>query len=270
MSRRLPVGGSALIADVDAPLQRRYADSALSIFDEDERARFLDAHGRPLCPTQLPWELLYRLEPELYARLIAGEHLHPRIIDWLPQHAKFALEVGAGNGRLTLALAPRCERMVAVEPAAGLRRLLVERAEAAGHRHVDVVSGFFDAPCVDEESCDLVITCSAFVPSALTHPDRCLAELEARCVPGGLLVVVWPADVGWWRSHGYEYVSFDGPMLVEFSSVEEALELARIFYPHATAAIASSENRRVDYETLGINPPRDLCWKRRGLAARGT
>jgi SAM-dependent methyltransferase len=242
----------------------------LSIFDEDERARFLDARGRPLCPTQLPWELLCRLEPELYARLIVGEHLHPRILDWLPPRVEFALEVGAGNGRLTLALAPRCGRMVAVEPAEGMRRLLVEQVHAAGHRHVEVVRGFFDAPPVDEGSCDLVITCSAVVPSALAHPERCLAELERRCAPGGLLAVVWPADVGWWQSHGYEYVSFDGPMSVEFSSVDEAVELARIFYPRATAAIASSGNRMVDYETLGLNPPRDLCWKRRGLARRGT
>ena len=51
----------------------------MSVLDDEERCRFLDADGRPHDDSKLAWELLYRLEPELYERLIAGERLHPEI-----------------------------------------------------------------------------------------------------------------------------------------------------------------------------------------------
>jgi hypothetical protein len=51
-------------------------------------------------------------------------------------------------------------------------------------------------------------------------------------------------------------------MLVEYPSLDDALEMARIFYPDAVAAVMRSGSRFVDHATLGLNAPRDLCWKR--------
>ena len=250
------------IAHADGPLTDRYHQAALAIFDREERERFLDSAGQPRDRTQVQWELLYRHEPWLFARLIAGERLHPGILEWLPAHTDRALEIGAGTGRLTLELAPRCDRLTAVEPAAPLRQILRERLVASGHSDVEVVRGFFDCLPLEAGDCDLVILCSAFAPGAMADPDRCLAAIESRCRRGGLVVSVWPNDVAWWAAHGFAYVRFDGPMSVEFGTVDEALALARIFYPHATAAIAERNASAVDYEVLKINPPRDLCWKR--------
>jgi hypothetical protein len=50
-------------------------------------------------------------------------------------------------------------------------------------------------------------------------------------------------------------------MSVEFASHREAVELAEIFYPHAVTEIRNRGSRRVPYEVLGINPPRDLAFK---------
>ena len=50
-------------------------------------------------------------------------------------------------------------------------------------------------------------------------------------------------------------------MSVEFSSYEEAVELAGIFYPGATDQFRQRGRRRVPFELLGINPPRDLAFK---------
>ncbi len=58
-----------------------------------------------------------------------------------------------------------------------------------------------------------------------------------------------------------EYVSFDGEMFVEFASHEEAAELTEIFYPGAVEEVRRRGWRRVPYEALGINPPRDLAFK---------
>ncbi len=254
---------TSLVTGADAALSVRYTEEALGVFDTDERARFLDDQGCPRHPDELPWELLYRIEPNLYARLVEGERLHQGILEWLPDRCGRVLEVGAGAGRLTLDLAPRAEAVVATEPAAGLHRILEERLLQAGVTHVSVVRGFFDALPGPEDGYDLVISCSAFSVAALDDPDHCLRMMESRCAPGGLLVVVWPSEVPWWLARGFSHVVLEGPMLVEYASVEEAVALARIFYPGAATEVSARGSRFVDFVTLGLSPPRALCWKRR-------
>jgi SAM-dependent methyltransferase len=243
----------------DRPIGARYGPDAYDVFDSDERARFFDEHGHARDPERLQWELLYRLEPRLYTQLIAGEHLHPEILRFLPAWSDRVLEIGAGAGRLTVELAPRSGRITAVEPAAPLRDLLIGRLRERAFGNVDVVPGFFDALPAAESSCDLVVSCSAFVPSAQADPEACLHSMESRCVPGGMVAFVWPNHVDWLRANGYEYVTFAGAMEVTFESFDDALTLARVFYPNAVDAIAAAGSRFVGYETLGINAPRDVC-----------
>jgi hypothetical protein len=50
-------------------------------------------------------------------------------------------------------------------------------------------------------------------------------------------------------------------MFVEFASYEEAAELTEIFYPSAADEVRRLGQRRVQYELLGINPPRDVAFK---------
>src|SRR5207302_11001225 len=74
---------------VPPTLIARYRPQDLSVFDTDERKRFLDPFGETALDALagnlaawehiapfVAWELLYRLEPELYDRLIAGERIH--------------------------------------------------------------------------------------------------------------------------------------------------------------------------------------------------
>ena len=65
----------------------------------------------------------------------------------------------------------------------------------------------------------------------------------------------------WLAAHGYRYASFAGEMFVEFASYEEAAELTEIFYPSAADEVRRLGQRRVQYELLGINPPRDVAFK---------
>ena len=85
--------------------------------------------------------------------------------------------------------------------------------------------------------------------------------MERVCRPGGCVAVIWPNHISWLAAHGYQYESFAGPMAVEFASHREAVELAEIFYPQAVAEVRGRGSRRVPYEVLGINPPRDLAFK---------
>jgi ubiquinone/menaquinone biosynthesis C-methylase UbiE len=244
-------------------LRNRYTPADLSVFTADEARRFLpDGQGDPRANPVLAWELLYRLEPELYDRLVTAERLHPGIVDWLPRSADMIAEVGAGTGRLTLQVASRARDVVAIEPALPLRAILQHKLDVAGcGNRARVIHGFFDELPLPDDVADLVVACSAFTPDPAHGGNAGLAEMERVCVPGGLVAIIWPNNIDWLAARGYQYVSFSGPMFVEFSSHEEAVELAEIFYPRAAREIRSRGWRRVPFEVVGINPPRDLAFK---------
>ena len=244
-------------------VRRRYTTADLRVLTRDETRRFVPREGSdPQTNVPLAWELLYRLEPKLYDRLVSAERLHPGVLGWLPDDVERIVEVGAGTGRLTLGLIRRAQEVVAVEPAAPLRQLLNRKLLEVDHRHrVRVTHGFFDDLPVTDDCADLVVACSAFTPATAHGGETGLAEMERVCRPSGCVVIVWPNNVDWLAANGYRYVSFPGEMFVEFASHEEAAELTEIFYPGAVAEVRRLGERQVPYELLGINPPRDLAFK---------
>jgi SAM-dependent methyltransferase len=241
----------------------RYTAADVAVFTPDEASRFIprgsgDPHNDPV----LTWELLYRLEPELYDRLVRAERLHPGVVEWLPRNVDRIIEVGAGTGRLTMELIDRGQLLVAVEPALPLRRILCGKIAAAGAAdRVQVIDGFFDHLPMPDVFAGLVVSCSAFTPSAGHGGDAGLAEMERVCRPGGCVTIIWPNNLDWLASRGYRHVSFPGPMFMEFGSYHEAVELAEIFYPEAAHEVRQRGSRRVPFEVLGVNPPRDLAFK---------
>jgi SAM-dependent methyltransferase len=254
------------------PLTRRYTREDLAIFSREEAQRFLPTGSSseadpdttvgtdPDLSASLAWELLYRLEPDLFDRLVLAERLHPQIVAWFPRHVERIVEVGAGTGRLTLALIDRCDSLVAIEPAAPLRERLLRKLPFDAV-NVRVVAGFLDALPAADQSADIVVACSVLTPEPMHGGQAGLREMERVCRPGGRVVIVWPNHLEWLRAQGYDYVSFAGEMTVDFASFDEAIELSSIFYPGAVAEIERRRMRRVPYEVLEVNPPRDLCFK---------
>ena len=242
-------------------LTQRYSAEDVRVFSSAERARFLPG-GIPDVPIDrsLSFELLYRLEPELYERLVAAERIHPAVLDWLP-HVDRVVEIGAGTGRLTTHLLPRCAHIVAVEPARRMRERLRTALSSEPSGKIDIVDGFFDALPVPDASADLVATCSALERDAAHGGNTGLAEMERVCAPGGVMVVVWPNHLDWLAAHGYTHVSFPGPMWMEFQDTDEAIEMAEIFFPHAADEVRARGKARIPYDVLGVNPPRDLAFK---------
>jgi SAM-dependent methyltransferase len=245
---------------VSQPLTERYGPDDLEIFDEEERRRFLPPFGAaeawPALAPFVAWELLYRKEPELYERVIAGERIHPSVLDRLPSVDR-CVEIASGTGRLTSELATRCRSIIAIEPVASFRAMLAELA----FDNVEIRSGFFDAIDVESGWADLTGSCSAFTADPRHGGERGLAEMERVTRSGGMIALVWPSDVDWLIERGFTCESFEGEMSVEFQSLDDAVELAGIFYPDAVDAIVSGGSRIVPYEVLGINAPRDIAWK---------
>ena len=233
------------------------------MFTREEARRFVPrGDGDPQKDVAMAWELLYRLEPELYDRLASAERLHPGVVDWLPRGVDRIAEVGAGTGRLTMELIEHGQHVVAVEPALPMRRILRRKLAEAGHGdRVRVVRGFFDQLPLPDDFAGLVVACSAFTPSPGHGGEAGLAEMERVCRPGGWVVIIWPNHLDWLAARGYRHVSFPGPMAVEFGSCDEAVELAEIFYPKAAGEVRRRGRRNVPFEVLGINPPRDLACK---------
>jgi SAM-dependent methyltransferase len=243
---------------------RRYCTADVGVLTEDEAKRFAPGEtADPQTDPTLAWELLYRLEPELYERLVAAESLHPAVIAWLPSDGERTVEVAAGTGRLTLELVKRSREVLAIEPAGPLREILTQKLSHAAHgARARVARGFFDDLPVADDYADLVVACSALTPAPGHGGEAGLAEMERVCRPGGCVVIVWPNHVPWLAAHGYRHVSFDdGEMFVEFASHREAAELTEIFYPGGRDEVLRHGWRRVPYEALGVNPPRDLAYK---------
>jgi SAM-dependent methyltransferase len=244
-------------------LRTRYTAADLGVLTKDEARRFLaGANGDPRTDMTLAWELLYRLEPELYDRLVSAERLHPGVIGWLPDNVERIVEVAAGTGRLTLDLVGRARELVAIEPAGPLREILERKlAQATDTELARVSGGFFDELPVRDGCADLVVACSALTPVPGHGGEAGLAEMERVCRPGGRVVIVWPNNVRWLAAQGYRYVRFDGDMFLEFASHEEAVELIEIFHPRAVGEVRRLGGRRIPYDSLAINPPRDLAYK---------
>ena len=255
--------GSEAPATAGGELLKRYAAADLGVFTAEEARRYIPrGDGDPHADVVLAWELLYRLEPDLYDRLASAERLHPDVVGWLPRDAERIAEVGAGTGRLTLELVKRTPQVVAVEPAGPLRQILERKLAAAGHGdRARVMHGFFDRLPLPDAFADLVVACSAFTPAPGHGGEAGLAEMERTCRPGGCVAIIWPNHVDWLITRGYRYVSFPGPMSVEFGSSQEAAELAGIFYPRAAEEVRRRGLRTVPFEMLGINPPRDLAFR---------
>jgi SAM-dependent methyltransferase len=245
-------------------LRTRYTAADLGVLTRDEATRFVpDSGGDPQTDITLAWELLYRLEPELYDQLVTAERLHPGVLGWLPRDTDRIVEIGAGAGRLTLELIECGREVVAIEPAMPLRQILRRKLAEADHGdRAEVTHGFFDDLPVASRFADLVVACSVLTPAPGHGGDVGLAEMERVCRPGGCVAIIWPNNLDWLADRNYQYVSFPGQMSVEFTSHREAVELAEIFYPHAVAEVRRRGRRRVPYDLLGINPPRDLAFKR--------
>jgi SAM-dependent methyltransferase len=108
----------------------------------------------------------------------------PAVLDWLlADGARDVVDMGAGTGALTRLLVERGLAVTAVEPDAGMRRVLAERVPGA-----TLVEGTAEALPVPDASQDAVLGASMW---HWVDPPRALAEIARVLRPGGRLGVLW-------------------------------------------------------------------------------
>jgi SAM-dependent methyltransferase len=115
--------------------------------------------------------------------------------------AATVLELAAGTGKLTRQLVSRVARVVAVEPDAGMRRLLSARCP-----DVTVIDGTAERIPLADDSVDAVFVAQAF---HWFDNEAALRQVARVLRPGGALVVMWNVA--------------NGPALPPITAVEQLL-----------------------------------------------
>lgn len=145
------------------------------------------------------WTLVYHLEPERWDALALAEPIHPSLLAALPAARDRVLEIGAGSGRLTAHLAERCTTLIAIEPSAGLARLLRSRLP-----RIRVVSAWAETLPLPDGWSELTVACGLLGPDTTV-----LNELERVTQIGGDIVLISPEQPEWFEVHGWRRVSLD-------------------------------------------------------------
>jgi SAM-dependent methyltransferase len=160
-------------------------------------------------------------------------------IDWLvPVGAQKVLDLGAGTGKLTRALAGRGLEVVAVEPLTEMRTTL-----AWALPEVTALEGTAEAIPLADDSVDAITVAQAW---HWVDPERATAEAARVLRPGGTLGLVWnrrDERVDWVAQLGEVMGSGDAELIAM-----EGVEIGAPFGP--TEAFVTDWERPMDVDLL--------------------
>lgn len=132
------------------------------------------------------WEiadlLVYNVSPDLFDAVVPSPPVQD-VLRLAPMSGTVA-DVGAGTGRLALALARHVDEVYAVEPVSALRRFCLRQRDRLGIGHVHVVDGFLHRLPFPDSHLDGLVTRSALG----WYLKRELAEIDRVIGPGACVV----------------------------------------------------------------------------------
>jgi ubiquinone/menaquinone biosynthesis C-methylase UbiE len=266
--------GTALHGDTLDHLAERVATAlppnARAVFArarDDHAPAELVALRRREVVDQLFWALLYWHDPDAYEELVAGEQIHPGVLDALDLDGRVVADLGAGAGRFTLFAARHASRVIAVDAVPPLLDRLQRKAEALELSNVETRRGSFVRLPLADHSVDIAVACSSLTSHAPWGGDFALDEAERIVKPGGDVVVIWPDDPSWFCARGFSYMALPGNAEMHFRDVGSAQRICADFYSDEAARwVQANQARVVPFAVLGVSPPSDACFKRAGEA----
>ena len=144
--------------------------------DPAEAARLTDS---------LVWEIaeliLYNKDPAMYDRRTDLDWSLDELLRIAPVDDRVVIDAGAGTGRITFLAADRARHVYAVEPCAGMRHFVADKARDQGLRNVFALDGLLSRIPMPDDSADVLLTSNAIgwdLPAEL-------AEIERVVKPGG-------------------------------------------------------------------------------------
>jgi SAM-dependent methyltransferase len=252
----------------------RLAARVAQILPADARATFLAARDTPEPPEILQarrrqvidalfWALLYWHDPEDYEELVAGEQIHPGVLQALDLDGRVVADLGAGAGRFTLFAARHARKVIAVDAVPPLLQRLQRKASDLELTNVETRRGSFMQLPLDDRSVDIAVACSSLTSHAPWGGECALQEAERIVKPGGDLVVIWPDAPDWFCERGFTYMALPGNAEMHFRDVESAARICAAFYSDEAAQwVRDNDARVVPFAMLGVSPPSDACFKR--------
>lgn len=209
------------------------------------------------------WPLLYWHDPLAYEELVAGERIHPRILDALDLDGRNVCDAGAGAGRFTIFAARRARHVVAVDEVPALLRRLELHLREQCIDNVDVRRGSFTALPLEDDSVDIAVACSSLTSRAPFGGQDALDELERIVRPGGDVAIIWPDRPDWFCDRGFVHLSAAGNDHLHFTDAAAAERICRDFYSDEAADwVARQGTADVPFMVLGVPPPNDVCIRR--------
>lgn len=186
----------------------------------DERAQTWDEQPRRV---QLARDIFAALERQV-----------PLQRDWA------ALDYGCGTGLLTLALAPRVRRILAVDSSQGMLDVLAKKAAAGGFSHIEPLRADFSQDPLPPGPCDLVA--SAMTLHHVADVAALLRKFFALLAPGGFLAL---ADLD--QEDGTFHASSEGIHHFGFGRDAFAEQLAAAGFEHIRFTTAARVAKSRDY-----------------------
>ncbi|TMC50438.1 MAG: methyltransferase domain-containing protein [Chloroflexi bacterium] len=214
---------------------------------------------------RLFWALLYWHDPDGYEELVAGEHIHPGLLDSLDLDGRVVADLGAGAGRFTLFAARHAARVIAVDAVPALLQRLEQHARQQGLANIETRRGNFTHLPLGDASVDVAVACSSLASQAPWGGEEALREAQRIVRPGGELIVIWPDNPQWFIARGFVYrtVPDADQLSLHFDSIEAAERICREFYSEDAAGwVREHRAESVPFAVLGMRPPSDACvWR---------
>jgi len=157
--------------------------------------------------------VVYAVDPAVYdAQPFLGWDTN-ELLSLVDFGGKTVIDVGAGTGRLTLAVAGKAKTVLAVEPVANLRRYLEQKARAQGLHNVYAVDGLITDIPFPAQTADVTMSGHVFGDRPAAEHD----EMARVTRPGGQIILC-PGNSdkdneahSFLLAHGYEWARFEEP-----------------------------------------------------------